>query len=67
MSPMKKADKGAGIKLKKKSKCSKGDVKNVINKRQSKHALRNQEQSELQPLPTLLHKQTPTLPLRKNW
>jgi hypothetical protein len=29
-------------------------------------ALRNQEQSELRPLPTILHKQTPTLSLRKN-
>jgi hypothetical protein len=39
LNPMKKADKGAGIKLKKKSKCSKEDVKNVINKRQCKHRI----------------------------
>ncbi len=36
---MKKADKGAGVKLKKKSKCSKEDLKNVINKRQCKHCI----------------------------
>ena len=34
LNPMKKADKGAGVKSKKKSKRSKEDVKNVINKRQ---------------------------------
>jgi hypothetical protein len=39
LNPMKKADNGAGIKSKKKSKRSKEDVKNVINKRQCKHCI----------------------------
>jgi hypothetical protein len=39
LNSMKKADKGAGVESKKKSKCSKEDVKNVINKRQCKHCI----------------------------
>ncbi len=67
LSPMKKADKGAGVESKKKSKCSKEDVKMLSTRASVNIALRNQEQSELRPLPTHLHKQTPTLSLRKNW
>jgi hypothetical protein len=39
LNPMKKTDKGAGIKSKKKSKRSKEDVKNVINKSQCRHCI----------------------------
>ncbi len=66
LNPMKKADKGTGVELKKKSKRSKEDVKMLSTRGSVNITLRNQEQSELRTLPTLLHKQTPTLPLRKN-